>query len=660
MPVDFCTKCTRSPPEKGNIICPVCHTLHCPQLQLSRPRCRRFHTQSLDILAEQVYAADDVENSQVDRAKAEFAKFNEALREAHTANEGFIKNRTGMIPAGAEVSRAAMKYKTELLQRFKLAAETGDSVEMAALMERITAADAVLDGINNIRTRMLHSMAEKNREYAKNNVTQLFPQVLAAIDHVGALSRLEASKPLIRQMREQTEAFRNFQAEMLRLWDRTDALGEVRNATRTAALNTAAEIASAAAKQQNATVANVVRDASTSVNTTALVCAVIFVLGLGVGLCLTRAITGPVARTLQFAQSVAAGALDRRLHLDQKDEIGQLSNALDSMVDTLNEKIDEANKKSKEATQKESEALRAMQQAEAAGKEASAKTEAMLVAADKLEEIAGIVSSASNELSAQIEQAGHGATEQAARVTETATAMEEMNSTVLEVAKNAGTATEVSTKTRQKADDGANIVQKAVASIRQVQQESLALKEDMSALNQHALSISQIMGVISDIADQTNLLALNAAIEAARAGEAGRGFAVVADEVRKLAEKTMTSTTDVGNAIKAIQDSATKSMAQVDRAVATIEEATDFANRSGSALQEIVAMADETADQVRAIATASEQQSAASEEINQSIAQVNTIASETARAMDESARAVSELAGQAHMLTELIEDMKRG
>ncbi len=112
-----------------------------------------------------------------------------------------------------------------------------------------------------------------------------------------------------------------------------------------------------------------------------------------------------------------------------------------------------------------------------------------------------------------------------------------------------------------------------------------------------------------------NLLTLNAAIEAARAGEAGRGFA---------------------------------------------EEATDFANRSGSALQEIVAMADETADQVRAIiATPSEQQSASSEEINQSIAQVNTIAGETAKAMDESARAISDLTGQAHMLTRLIEDMKR-
>lgn len=329
-----------------------------------------------------------------------------------------------------------------------------------------------------------------------------------------------------------------------------------------------------------------------------------------------------------------------------------------AMVAALKRHIDTARQESARAAEESRNAQEAMQKAESAEAEASAKTRSMLAAADKLEAVAHVLSSASTELSAQIEQSERGAAEQASRVTETATAMEEMNSTVLEVAKNAGAASDVSASTRQKAEQGAGIVKKAVSSIRQVQQESLALKEDMAALSGHAQSISQIMGVISDIADQTNLLALNAAIEAARAGDAGRGFAVVADEVRKLAEKTMASTTDVGNAIKAIQQSADKSMHQVDIAVGSIEEATVFANESGQALEEIVSMVDSTADQVRAIATASEQQSASSEEINQSITQVNSIAGETARAMQEAAGAVTSLADQAKVLSKLIEDMK--
>ena len=157
----------------------------------------------------------------------------------------------------------------------------------------------------------------------------------------------------------------------------------------------------------------------------------------------------------------------------------------------------------------------------------------------------------------------------------------------------------------------------------------------MGQLDEHARSINRIMNVISDIADQTNLLALNAAIEAARAGDAGRGFAVVADEVRNLAEKTMASTQDVGNAIQAIQDSTSKSMASVDKAVAQIEQATDLAGQSAQALEEIVTTVEHTAGQVSAIATASEQQSAASEEINRSIDQVSGMAADTAKSMAE-------------------------
>lgn len=390
-----------------------------------------------------------------------------------------------------------------------------------------------------------------------------------------------------------------------------------------------------------------------------IITGILLLITIVVSFIITRGITKPVTQTTMFAQSVAAGYLDQHLKITSNDEIGQLGIALNTMVDSLKAKILEATQQNEAAKRKEEEARIATAKAEEALKRAEqGKHEGMVTAAGRLEDIANVISSASTELSAQIEESGRGANEQASRVKETATSMEEMSTTVVEVAKNASETSDISSQTRQKAIDGADIVRKVIQSIETVHNQSRELKSDMAVLGDHAQSIDQIMGVISDIADQTNLLALNAAIEAARAGEAGRGFAVVADEVRKLAEKTMVSTTDVGNAIKAIQESATQSMSQVDSAVQNIEIATTLASQSGLALDEIVHMVDATADQVRAIATASEQQSASTEEINQSISEINHIATETARAMDEASQAVSDLAKQAQSLASLIHEMK--
>ena len=343
----------------------------------------------------------------------------------------------------------------------------------------------------------------------------------------------------------------------------------------------------------------------------------------------------------------------------RSDEIGMLARGIRHMVDRIRALFDEAKQKTDEAEQATAEARRAMDEAEDARKAAeNARKDGMLAAAGRLESMAGIISSASTELSAQIEQSDRGAAESAQRLSEAATAMNEMNATVQEVAKNAGSASAASADTKQKAEAGSQVVEKAVQSIGQVHQMSLTLKEDMAQLNEHAQDITRIMGVISDIADQTNLLALNAAIEAARAGEAGRGFAVVADEVRKLAEKTMASTNDVGNAIRSIQESTAKSMEGVEQSVERISEATELAGQSGAALEEIVATVEATGDQVNAIATASEEQSAASEEINHSIVQVNDMAKQTADAMAEAAKAVSDLAAQAQGLTNLIQELK--
>ena len=235
-----------------------------------------------------------------------------------------------------------------------------------------------------------------------------------------------------------------------------------------------------------------------------------------------------------------------------------------------------------------------------------------------------------------------------------------MNATVMEVAKNASAAAEISDNARSKAKEGADVVSRVVAGIAGVQSQSASLKEDMGALGAQAEDIGRIMAVISDIADQTNLLALNAAIEAARAGEAGRGFAVVADEVRKLAEKTMVATKEVGDAIRGIQDGTRKNMDNVDRSVEAISGAALLANQSGEALNAIVRLVEGAADQVRAIAAASEEQSAASEEINRSIEDVNAISGETADSMAQASQAVMELAKQSQELKTLIEDMTAG
>ena len=275
-----------------------------------------------------------------------------------------------------------------------------------------------------------------------------------------------------------------------------------------------------------------------------------------------------------------------------------------------------------------------------------------------LEGIVERVSTASEQLSAQIEQSDRGAGQAAQRMTETSTAMEEMTATVMEVARNAGDASNAARDMHGKARDGAHIVNDVVQGMNGLHKVSSALKSEMEQLGEQAEGIGRVMGVISDIADQTNLLALNAAIEAARAGEAGRGFAVVADEVRKLAEKTQQATSEVGRAVEQIQEAARLSMGNVEGAVESIAANNELAKQSGRALGEILKVSEEAADKVRAIATAAEQQSAASEEINQAVDGVTSISSELSSAMSEASAAVHDLASQAAELRHIIDALR--
>jgi methyl-accepting chemotaxis protein len=279
--------------------------------------------------------------------------------------------------------------------------------------------------------------------------------------------------------------------------------------------------------------------------------------------------------------------------------------------------------------------------------------EEMLTLGRQINELAQRVASASEELSASADEQARGAQQQKAQADTVATAMEEMTATVLEVAQNASKTAEAANHANTAAGEGSGRVREAVTGINEVAQSAGRLGQVLTDLDSQAAEIGRIIGVINDIADQTNLLALNAAIEAARAGEAGRGFAVVADEVRKLAEKTMTATKEVEQSIGRIQDGsrqAVTSMRDTERQVAVGTEAT---GKAGSSLEEIIKSILDMSGQVAQIATAAEEQSAAAEEINHSIEEIATVAAEAEEGATQTAQATRELAALSQELLTL-------
>jgi len=248
-----------------------------------------------------------------------------------------------------------------------------------------------------------------------------------------------------------------------------------------------------------------------------------------------------------------------------------------------------------------------------------------------------------------------GAVEQQRCMGGAASAMEQMNASVLETSRSAQEAASAAEKAMEQARSGAAVVVEALQSIRFASGSSHRLADEVTELGKQAEDVGSIMDVISDIADQTNLLALNAAIEAARAGEAGRGFAVVADEVRKLAEKTMEATNNVGVAIATIQSEVARAVGGVETMAGVTDNAAAKAEESGAALEAIVRYAGESADRIRQIATAAAQQSSASESITRTMVDVNTISETTDADMENASKAVDRLGGRVDDLEALID-----
>ncbi len=262
--------------------------------------------------------------------------------------------------------------------------------------------------------------------------------------------------------------------------------------------------------------------------------------------------------------------------------------------------------------------------------------------------------SASNQISSSTEEMAAGALEQSEQATEVAGAVEEMTKTIIETTKNAGLAAEASNKYGGLAKTGGGVVNETIAGMNRISEVVRKSALTVQQLGKNSEQIGEIIQVIDDIADQTNLLALNAAIEAARAGEQGRGFAVVADEVRKLAERTTKATKEIAAMIKQIQKDTDGAVISMEEGTKEVETGMQLADKAGGSLKEIITGAGSVVDIITQVAAASEQQSSASEQISKNIEAISSVTQQSSAGVQQIARAAEDLSRLTFNLQEII------
>lgn len=340
------------------------------------------------------------------------------------------------------------------------------------------------------------------------------------------------------------------------------------------------------------------------------------VVSLALGFMIIRSISSAAGILVHASDAMANGDLSQRVRLANRDELGTIGDSFDAMADSFSRAI------------------------------------------QKVAESSYQVASASSLVNSTAVRIATGAEEVAAQAATVATAGEEMSATSGDIAQNCQLAAEGAQRASQSANNGAIVVDTTIAVMNQIASKVQESARTVESLGARSDQIGAIIGTIEDIADQTNLLALNAAIEAARAGEQGRGFAVVADEVRALAERTTRATREIGEMIKAIQNETRGAVAAMEQGVQQVAAGTIEAGKSGEALRDILEQVNSVAMQVNQIATAAEEQTATTSEISNNMMQITEVVQDTASGAHESATAASQLNGNAEELQRLVSQFK--
>lgn len=383
---------------------------------------------------------------------------------------------------------------------------------------------------------------------------------------------------------------------------------------------------------------------------------VILLESLLIGWLLQRALR-PLKAMEQAVASVADGNLAQRIEVTSEDEVGRIGMSLRRMVENLRGMV----RGVKAAAQVvegnvhriEDGARGLSQVSRVQSNKAEDSTRLMREMAESIQRVAGnadvlaqnveVTSSAIAEMAASARQVAGNAEALGATMDETSAAIEEMAASIQQVAKNVEDTSQVAGEAASAAHEGRRAVEQTMEGMDRIERTMREISAAIDRLGQSSGEIGTIIAVIEDIADQTNLLALNAAIEAARAGEAGRGFAVVADEVRKLAERSARATGEITELIKGIQQEASEAIASARDGDRAIRQGADLADQAGRSLDAIVTAVDKASELMRHVSLATQEQAKAASQITQAVRRMTALSLEVTEATREEAAAAAQI-----------------
>ena len=373
--------------------------------------------------------------------------------------------------------------------------------------------------------------------------------------------------------------------------------------------------------------------------------------GLLIATLFQRVLSRPLDELQRGAARLAVGDLDFRIDYQSRDEVGQLADAFRSLKEYLETLADAA---SRISSNNLSVMITPRSEKDILSNSFCEMVSNLSGMIRRLADTANGVASAADQITRLSDEMAGGANDQTDQVNQITTAIQEMAATIMQSTKHAEEASEASRRASSTAESGGQTVSETVQGMQSIQMVVQESSESIGKLAQSADQIDKIVSVIDDIADQTNLLALNAAIEAARAGEQGRGFAVVADEVRKLAERTSKATDEIGGVIDDVQQKTSGAVKGMETGLESVQKGRELADQAGFSLQEIVSSSQQVLAMIEQIATASTEQAQVAEDLSARIESIRNVTNNTAQRSSESADAAKSLSQQADQLREVV------